>query len=89
MAYNNYGNQGGYNRGGYNNQRQPQNNNYGQQQPPQPTMSPQEFINERLEMFMMFLQEAENKGLKSEELINSGVLGGWITSYLSFEKKGR
>ena len=89
MAYNNYGNQGGYNRGGYNNQRQQQNNNYGQQQPPQPTMSPQEFINERLEMFMMFLQEAENKGLKSEELINSGAIGGWITSYLSFEKKGR
>lgn len=89
MAYNNYGNQGGYNRGGYNNQRQQQNNNYGQQQPPQPTMSPQEFINERLEMLMMFLQEAESKGLKSEELLNSGALGGWITSYLSFEKKGR
>jgi len=88
MGYaNNYQNKGGYNRqqgGGYYGGNGGYNNNY----QPEPIQSPQEFAKERLEMFMLFLTEAEQMGIKSDELIASGVLGGWITSYM-LKKQGK
>lgn len=94
MAYGNYNN-GYQNRGGYNRQQGGYNNGGGynnqpqQQTPSQPLQTPEEFAKDRLNLFMVFLNEAETMGIKSDELINSGALGGWVTSYFMYQKNGR
>lgn len=91
MAYNNYGNRGGYNnnygnRGGY------QQNNYGgnnyqqQQQPaPEPPMSPEEFFSKRIDTYLAAIDVIKARGLDPSEF--AFALGGWITSYLLQEEK--
>lgn len=91
MAYGNYGgSRGGYgNNGGY--QRQGGYSGGGggyQQQAPAPTpINVDEEINARLDLFLKFATVAEQKGIKLEEI--SGAVGGWVTSILLKQEKGR
>ena len=90
MAYGNYGNRGGYsNNGGY--QRQGGYSGGGggyQQQAPAPApINVDEEINARLDLFLKFATVAEQKGIKLEEI--SGAVGGWVTSILLKQEKGR
>lgn len=99
MAYGNYnrGNYGGSN-GGY------QRNNYGgnqqggyqqggyQQQAPQPQLIDvhQEIVN-RIELYQQFKQVAVNElGVTDDEFIMMApMLGGWVTSILLKQEKGK
>ena len=91
MAYGNYGgSRGGYgNNGGY--QRQSGYSGGGggcQQQAPAPApIHVDEEINARLDLFLQFATVAEQKGIKLEEI--SGAVGGWVTSILLKQEKGR
>lgn len=91
MAYGNYGNRGGYgnNNGGYQRQGGYQGGGGGFQQQasaPQP-INVDEEINARLDLFLKFATIAEQKGIKLEEI--SGAVGGWVTSILLKQEKGR
>lgn len=92
MAYGNYrDSRGGYgnNNGGY--QRQGGYSGGGggyQQQAPAPApINVDEEINARLDLFLKFATVAEQKGIKLEEI--SGAVGGWVTSILLKQEKGR
>lgn len=90
MAYGNYGNRGGYgNNGGYQRQGGYQGGGGGyQSQAPAPApINVDEEINARLDLFLKFATVAEQKGIKLEEI--SGAVGGWVTSILLKQEKGR
>lgn len=92
MAYGNYnrgnyGNSGGYNRGGYN------NSGGGQAQSapaPAPVDVHQEIVN-RIQLYQEFRQVAVNElGVTDDEFIlMAPMLGGWVTSILLKQEKGR
>ena len=91
MAYGDYGNRGGYgnNNGGYQRQGGYQGGGGGFQQQvsaPQP-INVDEEVNARLDLFLKFATIAEQKGIKLEEI--SGAVGGWVTSILLKQEKGR
>ena len=95
MAYGNYnrGNYGGgYNRGGYNNQGG--QGNYTQNAPatpaPQPIDIHQEIVT-RLDLYLQFKDVALNeKGITPDEfLMMNPMLGGWVTSILLKQEKGK
>lgn len=89
MAYGNYGNRGGYgNNSGY--QRQggyPGGGGFQQQAPAPQPINVDEEVNARLDLFLKFATIAEQKGIKLEEI--SGAVGGWVTSILLKQEKGR
>ena len=89
MAYGNYGNRGGYNNNsGYQRQGGYQSGGGFQQQAPAPQpINVDEEINARLDLFLKFATIAEQKGIKLEEI--SGAVGGWVTSILLKQEKGR
>ena len=89
MAYGNYGNRGGYsNNSGYQRQGGYQGGGGFQQQAPAPQpINVDEEINARLDLFLKFATIAEQKGIKLEEI--SGAVGGWVTSILLKQEKGR
>ena len=89
MAYGNYGNRSGYgNNSGYQRQGGYQNGGGFQQQAPAPQpINVDEEINARLDLFLKFATIAEQKGIKLEEI--SGAVGGWVTSILLKQEKGR
>lgn len=91
MAYGNYGNRGGYgnNNGGYQRQGGYQGGGGGfQSQAPAPQpINVDEEVNARLDLFLKFATIAEQKGIKLEEI--SGAVGGWVTSILLKQEKGR
>ena len=90
MAYGNYGgSRGGYgNNGGYQRQGGYQGGGGFQQQAPAPQpINVDEEVNVRLDLFLKFATIAEQKGIKLEEI--SGAVGGWVTSILLKQEKGR
>lgn len=89
MAYGNYGNRGGYsNNSGYQRQGGYQGGGGFQQQAPAPQpINVDEEVNARLDLFLKFATIAEQKGIKLEEI--SGAVGGWVTSILLKQEKGR
>lgn len=89
MAYGNYGNRGGYNSNGGGYQRQGGYSGGGsfQQQAPAQPINIDEEINKRLDLFLQFASVAEQKGIKLEEI--SGAVGGWVTSILLKQEKGK
>ena len=89
MAYGNYGNRGGYNNNsGYQRQGGYQGGGSFQQQAPAPQpINVDEVVNARLDLFLKFATIAEQKGIKLEEI--SGAVGGWVTSILLKQEKGR
>ena len=84
MAYGNYRSNGGYqNRGGYGYQNQ-------QQQPaqtpaPQPTFEEQ--IAQRLDMFKLILDMAEERGIERDTLLMGSGLTAWVTSMVGNFKR--
>lgn len=86
MAYGNYGN----NRGNYGNNRYNNNGGFQQQQPQQPAPAPEksieEQIAERLDVFQMILQQAEQRGIAKDDLLMSGVTA-WVTSMVTNFKR--
>ena len=88
MAYGNYGNRGSYNNSGYQRQGGYHNGGGFQQQAPAPQpINVDEEVNARLDLFLKFATIAEQKGIKLEEI--SGAVGGWVTSILLKQEKGR
>ena len=94
MAYGNYnrGNYGGGN-GGYqrNNYGSNQQGNFQQQTPqPQPIDVHQEIVN-RIELYQQFKQVAVNEmGITDDEFVMMNpMLGGWVTSILLKQEKGK
>lgn len=95
MAYGNYnrGNYGGggYNRGGYNNSG---GNGGGQGNYQAPAPAPidvhQEIVN-RVELYQQFKQVAVNElGVTDDEFVMMApMLGGWVTSILLKQEKGK
>lgn len=91
MGYNNYGNrQYSNNRGGYNNNgggyNQQQNYNQPQQQQ-EPPVSPEEFIDERVALHQLFTNRIKEQGLDPADF--AFALGGWITSFMLENKRGK
>jgi len=95
MAYGNYGSRqygGGYNRGGYNNQGG--QGGYAQNAPatpaPQPIDIHQEIVT-RLDLYLQFKDVALNeKGITPDEfMLMNPMLGGWVTSILLKQEKGK
>ena len=94
MAYGNYnrgnyGNGGGYNRGGYNNS----GGGGGYQQPASPPAQVdvhQEIVN-RVELYQQFKQVAVDElGVTDDEFVMMApMLGGWVTSILLKQEKGK
>lgn len=86
----NYG--GGYNRGGYNNQGG--QGGYAQNAPaapaPQPIDIHQEIVT-RLDLYLQFKDVALNeKGITPDEfMLMNPMLGGWVTSILLKQEKGK
>lgn len=72
---NNYGGgyqqRGGYGQGGY-------NNNTGNQQQV-PPLSPEDFINERIQVHQKFTEQIRAAGLDPADF--TFAMGGWVTSY--------
>lgn len=88
MAYGNYGNRGGYsNNSGYQRQGGYQGGGFQQQAPAPQPINVDEEVNARLDLFLKFATIAEQKGIKLEEI--SGAVGGWVTSILLKQEKGR
>lgn len=95
MAYGNYGSRqygGGYNRGGYNNQGGGQQgyNNSQQAPAPQPLDIHSE-IKARFDLYNQFKDVALNEvGITQDEfLMMAPMLGGWVTSILLKQEKGK
>jgi len=95
MAYGTYGSRqygGGYNRGGYNNQGG--QGGYAQNAPatpaPQPIDIHQEIVT-RLDLYLQFKDVALNeKGITPDEfMLMNPMLGGWVTSILLKQEKGK
>lgn len=86
----------GYNRGNYSNGGGYQRNNYGgnsggyQQQVPQPLDVHQEITN-RFELYQQFKDVAVNeRGITPDEFIMMApMIGGWVTSILLKQEKGK
>lgn len=97
MAYGNYGgrsygNNGGYNRGGYN-QGGGQGTGYAQNAPatsPQPLDVHAE-ITKRVDLLLQFKDVIVNeKGIPADEFfMMMPALGGWVTSIILKEEKGK
>lgn len=93
-GYGNYGSRqygGGYNRGGYSNQGGGQGGGYQQQAPaPQQIDIHQEVVN-RIELYQQFKSVAVNElGVTDDEFIlMAPMLGGWVTSILLKQEKGK
>lgn len=83
-SYNNFNNQqGNYQRRNYGG-----NNSYSQQQqsqPAQPPMSPEEFIDNRLNVYQAFVNRIKEQGLDPADY--GFALGGWVTSYVLEAKR--
>lgn len=97
MAYGNYGSRqygnGGYNRGGYNNQGGGQGTGYAQSAPttpPQPVDVHAE-IAKRVDLLLQFKDVIVNeKGIPADEFfMMMPALGGWVTSIILKEEKGK
>ena len=93
-GYGNYGNRGGYNSGGYN--RGGYNNSGGggynnQQQLPPPQVDVHQEIVNRIELYQQFKSVAVNElGVTDDEFIlMAPMLGGWVTSILLKQEKGK
>ena len=89
MAYGNY-NRGGYGNsgGGY------QRNNYGggqQVPPPPPLIDVHQEIKNRFDLYQQFKDVAVNEyGITPDDfLIMSPLIGGWVTSVLLKQEKGK
>lgn len=54
---------------------------------PQPIPSLEEFINERIDCYLKIKDIVANRGVDIADL--TFYIGGWITSYASFAKKGK
>lgn len=94
MAYGNYnrgnyGNGGGYNRGGYNNSGG--GGNYQQQTSPPVQIDVHQEIVNRIELYQQFKQVAVNElGVTDDEFVMMApMLGGWVTSILLKQEKGK
>ena len=95
MAYGNYnrGNYGGgYNRGGYNNQGG--QGGYAQNAPAVPAPQPLDIHSEikaRFDLYNQFKDVALNEvGITQDEfLMMAPMLGGWVTSILLKQEKGK
>lgn len=94
MAYGNYnrgnyGNGGGYNRGGYNNSGG--GGNYQQPAPPPAQIDVHQEIVNRIELYQQFKQVAVNElGVTDDEFVMMApMLGGWVTSILLKQEKGK
>lgn len=79
-----YGQQGGYpqQQGGY-----PQQGGYQQQTPPPPPPTPEEFINDRLDVYLMFMDAIKARGLDPADF--AFAIGAWVTSYKLENKRGK
>lgn len=97
MAYGNYGsrqygNGGGYNRGGYNNQGG-QGTGYTQQAPATPAqpLDVHAEITKRVDLLLQFKDVIVNeKGIPADEFfMMMPALGGWVTSIILKEEKGK
>lgn len=77
--------QGGYQQqqGGY---QQPQGGYQQQTPPPPPPLNPEEFINERLDVYLMFTEAIKARGLDPADF--AFALGGWVTSF-AMTRKGK
>lgn len=95
MAYGNYNrggysnNGGGYNRGGYNNSGG--NGGYNNQAPPAAPIDVHQEIVTRIELYQQFKSVAVNElGVTDDEfLMMAPMLGGWVTSILLKQEKGK
>lgn len=78
--YNNYNSQQGNSRG---------DNNYYQQQqsPAQPQVTPEQFIDDRIEIYQVFTNRIREQGLDPADF--TFMLGGWVTSYMLETKKNK
>lgn len=72
-----YGQQAGY---------QQQQGGYQQQTPPPALVTPEEFINERLDIYLMFTEAIKARGLDPADFAFG--LGGWVTSF-AMTRKGK
>ena len=90
-GYGNYGSRqyggGGYNRGSYNNSG---GNGYGQQsQPETPPPTPEEYLNKKLDMYILFKDIISQRGLDPTDFAFG--LTQWVTGYdmtlKDYEKK--
>lgn len=57
------------------------NQNYSRQQA-QPTMSLEDKIDQRLDLFNLILQKAQEKGIDKDTLLMGQGLSAWVTSML-------
>lgn len=57
------------------------NQNYSRQQA-QPTMSFEDQIDQRLDLFKLILQKAREKGIEEDTLLMAQGLSAWVTSML-------
>lgn len=95
MAYGNYnrggygGGNGGYNRGGYSNNGGG-NGSYQQQSAPQP-LDIHDEISKRIDLLLQFKDVIVNeKGIPQDEFfMMMPALGGWVTSIILKEEKGK
>lgn len=78
--------QGGYSQqqGGY----QQQQGGYQQQTPPPPAppVTPEEFINDRIDIYLMFTEAIKARGLDPADFAFG--IGGWVTSF-AMTRKGK
>lgn len=77
-GYNRGGNGGGYQQNGY--------NNGGYQKQQKPVQTAQEFINERLDIYLQFIDAITERGMDATEF--KEMLGGWITSF-QLQQRGK
>lgn len=79
-----YGQQGGYSQQQTGYQQQ---GGYQQQTPPPPTPpTPEEFINDRIDIYLMFTEAIKARGLDPADFAFG--LGGWVTSF-AMTRKGK
>lgn len=92
MAYSYRKNNQGYGQpqGGYQQQQggyQQQQGGYQQQTPPPPLPTPEEFINERLDVYQVFVDTIKARGLDPADY--AFFLGPWVTSFILENKRGK
>lgn len=79
-----YGQQGGYSQQQTGYQQQ---GGYQQQTPPPPAPpTPEEFINDRIDIYLMFTEAIKARGLDPADFAFG--LGGWVTSF-AMTRKGK
>lgn len=87
MAYGRQNYSNGYsNQGGYNNNRNYGNNNGGYQKQPEPELTVEEKIKQRLENYLLIISIAADMGISREEI--APYAGAWATSVSINDKKG-